>query len=147
MYKYIYPFCGNSTHSHESVFHSHNNRRQCRVWRKQNDINIMLNIFRPVSVQVWGAISCRGLPLLRKVNGNMGSAKHQRDIIHGIEMTSECVVFPKKEYTVMHDLAQCFNSKKTRTVLECKGIPFLEWPMISHEFHRERLQYNEKRDW
>ena len=59
----------------------------------------------------------------------MDIAKYQMDIIHGIEMTSECVMlFPKKEYIVMHNLAPCFNSKKTRTVLECKGIPVLEWP-------------------
>ena len=28
----------------------------------------------------------------------------------------------------MHDLASCHNSKKTRSFLECKGIPVLEWP-------------------
>ena len=33
----IYPFYGNTTHSHESVFHSHNYRRHCRVCRKQNE--------------------------------------------------------------------------------------------------------------
>ena len=33
----IYPFCGKTTHSRESVFHDHNNRRHCRVWRKQNE--------------------------------------------------------------------------------------------------------------
>ena len=32
----IYPFCGLITHSNLSVFHSHNNRRHCRVWRKHN---------------------------------------------------------------------------------------------------------------
>ena len=74
--------------------------------------NIMLNIFTPVSVQVWGAISSRGLSLLRKVNGKTDSAKYQRDIIHGIKMTSGCVVFPQKEYICMHDLASCHNSKR-----------------------------------
>ena len=48
------------------------------------------------SVQVWGAISNRGLSFRRKVNGNMDSAKYQSDIIHDIEMTCECVVFLKK---------------------------------------------------
>ena len=33
----IYPFYGNTTHLHESVFHSHNYRRHCRVLRKQNE--------------------------------------------------------------------------------------------------------------
>ena len=33
----IHPFYGNTTHSHWSVFHSHSNRRHCRVWRKQNE--------------------------------------------------------------------------------------------------------------
>ena len=33
----IYPFCGKTAHSRESVFHNHNNRRHCRVWRKQNE--------------------------------------------------------------------------------------------------------------
>ena len=47
------------------------------------------------------------------MNVNLGSAKQQRDIIiHGIEMTNECVVFLKKEYIVMHDLAPCFNFRK-----------------------------------
>ena len=110
--------------------------------------NIMLNIFKPVRVQVWGAISSRGLSLLRKVNGNMDSAKYQRDFIHGIEMTSECVVFPQKEYICMHDHASCHNSKKTRSFLECKGIFVLEWPRNSPDMNpnRERFKYNE-RDW
>ena len=33
----IYPFCGNTTHSHESEFHSNNNRRHSRVWHKQDE--------------------------------------------------------------------------------------------------------------
>ena len=74
--------------------------------------NIMLNIFRSVSVQVEGAISSRDLSLLRKVNSNMVSAKYKRDTIRGIKMTSECSVFPQKEYFCMHDLAPCHNSKK-----------------------------------
>ena len=82
----------------------------------------------PVSVQVWGAISSRGLPLLRKVNGNMDSAKYQSDIIHDIEMIWECVVFPQQGYIFMHDLVPCHNSKSTRTFPECKGISILEWP-------------------
>ena len=93
--------------------------------------NSMLNIFRPVSVQGCGAIRSRGLSLLRKVYGNMDSAKYQRDIIHGIEMTSECVVFPQVENVCMHDLVPCHNYIKTRTFLECKGIPVLEWPRNS----------------
>ena len=33
----IFPFCENTMHSHESVFHSHNYRLHSRVWCKQND--------------------------------------------------------------------------------------------------------------
>ena len=36
----IYALCGNTTHSHKSVFRSHNNRshfRHFRVWYKQNE--------------------------------------------------------------------------------------------------------------
>ena len=126
----ILPFCWNTTHSHVSVFQSHNDRRY-DVFDANRMRNSMLNIFRPVSVQGCGAIRSRGLSLLRKVNGNMDSAKYQRDIIHGIEMTSECVVFPQVENICMHDLAPCHNSIKTRTFLECKGIPVLEWPRNS----------------
>ena len=79
-------------------------------------------------MQVWGTISSRGLSLLRNVNGNMVSAKYQNGIIHYVEMTRECVVFPQKGYSFMHDVAPCHNSKSTRTFLECKGIPILEWP-------------------
>ena len=57
----------------------------------------------------------------------MDIAKYQTDIIHDIEMTSECVVFPQKEYICMHALAPCHNPKNTRPFLECKGIPVLEW--------------------
>ena len=64
------------------------------------------------------------------MNGNMDSAKYQSDIIYDIEMACECVVFPRKEYIFMHDLAPCHNTKRTRTFLECKGIPFLDWPGI-----------------
>ena len=50
----IYPFCGNTMHSHESLFHSHNNRRHSRVWRKQNekchDKYIQTTVNPPVSV-------------------------------------------------------------------------------------------------
>ena len=35
-------------------------------------------------------------------------------------------VFKKKLYFI-HDVAPCDNSKRTRTFLECKGIPRLEW--------------------
>ena len=31
----------------------------------------------------------------------------------------------------MHDLMPCHNYIKTRTFLECKGIPVLEWPRNS----------------
>ena len=77
-------------------------------------------------MQVSGAISTRGLSILRKMNGNMDRAKFQRDIIHDIEITCECVVFQHKVYIFMHDLESCHNSKSTRTFLECKGIPVLE---------------------
>ena len=87
----IYPFCGNTTHLHKSVFHSHNNRRHCRVWRKQNVKYhakcIQTTVILPAIVQVWGAISNSGLSLQRNVNGNTNSAKFQSDIIHDIEMT------------------------------------------------------------
>ena len=74
-------------------------------------------------VQVWGAISNRGPPLQRNVNGNIDSAKYQSDIIHDIEMTRECVVFLQKGY-IFYDLAPCHNSKSTRLFLDCKRIPF-----------------------
>ena len=76
-------------------------------------------------MQVWGAISSRCLSLPRKVNGNMDSAKYQSDIIHAIEILCEFVVFPKKGYVFIDDLAPCHN-KSTRTFQECKEIPVLE---------------------
>ena len=63
----IYPFCGHITHSHKSVSHSHNNRRHCRVWRKQNVKYqaklIQTTVKLPASVQIWGAINNRGQSL------------------------------------------------------------------------------------
>ena len=56
----------------------------------------------------------------------MDSAKYQSDIIYDIEMACECVVFPQKGYI----FAPCHHTKKIRTFLECKGIPFLDWPGI-----------------
>ena len=49
----------------------------------------------------------------------------------------------------MHDLAPCDNSKSVRTFLERKGIPVLELlrEFTGHESNRERLEYNEERDW
>ena len=77
--------------AHVSVFHTHNNRRHCRVWRKQNEKYhakcIQTTLKSPVSVQVLGAIIRRSMSFLRKVNGNMDSAKYQSDIIRDIEMT------------------------------------------------------------
>ena len=71
----IYPFCGNTKHSHASVFHSHNNQCHFRVWCKQNEKYhakcIQTNVKSPVSVQVWGAISSSSMSRLRKVNSNM----------------------------------------------------------------------------
>ena len=58
----------------------------------------------------------------------MDSATYQRDIIHDIDMTCECVVFPKKGYVFMYDLVPSHKAKSTRTYLECKGIPVLKWP-------------------
>ena len=88
----IYPSCGNTKHSHESVFHSHNSQCNCRVWRKHNEKYyakcIQTNIRSAViSVQVWGAISSRSMSRPRKMNDNMDRAKYQNDIIHDIEMT------------------------------------------------------------
>ena len=59
---------------------------------------IQTTVKLPASVQVWGAISNRGLSLQRNVNGNMNSARYQSDIIRDIEMTCECVVFLQKGY-------------------------------------------------
>ena len=110
----IYPFCRNTTHSPEPEFHSHNNRRYCRVRGKQNAKYLK----SPVSMQVWGANSTRSLSLLGKVNGNIDSAKYQSVIIYYIEMTCECVVFPQKRYISMHDLASFHNYKSTKLFLE-----------------------------
>ena len=83
-----------ATHSPYSVFHSNNNRRHCRVLRKQNKKYlakcIQTTVKSPVSVQVWEAIKHRGMSL-EKMNGNMDITKYQSDIIHDIEMTCECV--------------------------------------------------------
>ena len=101
-----------------------------RVWRKQNDEYhakcIQATVKSPRSVQVWGASSSRCLSLSRKVNGDMDSAKYQSDSIQATEILCEFVVFPKKGYIFIRDLAPCHNSKSTRTFLECKGIPVLE---------------------
>ena len=111
----IYPFCQNTTHPHESVFHSLNNRRLCRVWRKQNDEYhakcIKATVKSSVSVQVCEAISSRCISLQGKVNGSMNNAKHQSDNIHDIEILCEsCVVFLQKRYISIHDIAPCNNS-------------------------------------
>ena len=99
-----YPFCGNTTHSHYSLCHSHSNQQHCRVWRKQNeayhDKCIQATVKSPVSVQIWGAISSRCLSLPRKVNGNMDSAKYQSEIVYPIEILYEFVVFQKMIYMI-----------------------------------------------
>ena len=61
---------------------------------------------------------------MKKVNGNMDSAKYQSDITHDIDIACECVVVAQKEYIFMHDPAPCYNTTNTRTFLECIGIPF-----------------------
>ena len=52
----IYPFSGNTTHSHKSVFHKHNKRRHGRVWRIENVEYraecIQASVKSPLSVQV-----------------------------------------------------------------------------------------------
>ena len=57
----ICPFCGHITHSHRSVLHSHNNRRHCRVWRKQNvKYQAKLNqttVNLQANVQIWEALA------------------------------------------------------------------------------------------
>ena len=62
------------------------------------------------------------------LNGNMDSAKFQSDIIYNIEILCKYVVFLLKGYSFMHDLASCHTTKRARTLLECKRIPFLDWP-------------------
>ena len=95
--------------------------------RKQNEEYhakcIQATVKSPVSVQVWGAISSRCLSLPRKVNGNIDSAKYQIDNIHAIEIF---IVFQKKGYIFIHDLAPYHSVKSTRTFQEYKGIPILE---------------------
>ena len=87
---------------------------------------IQTTVKLPASVQVWGAISNRGLSLQRSVNGNMDSAKYQSDIIHDIEMICECVLFLQKGSIFMHDHAPFHTSKNTRIFTDCKGVPVLE---------------------
>ena len=70
---------------------------------KYNDKCIQTTLKSTVSGQSCGAISNRGLSLLRKLNGNMDSANYQSDIIHDIEMACLCVLFPQKGYIFMHD--------------------------------------------
>ena len=110
--------------------HSHNNRRYCLVWGKQNEEYhakcIQATVKSPVSVQVCEAISSRCTSLQRKVNGNMDSAKYLSIIIHDIEILCECVLFPHKGQIFIHDIPPCHNSKNTRTFQEYKGIPVLE---------------------
>ena len=79
-------------------------------------------------MQVLGAMGSKGLSLRRKVNSNMDRAKYQSNIIHDIDMKCECAVFPQKGDIFIHDLVPCHNSKNTRTFLESKGVPILEWP-------------------
>ena len=58
----------------------------------------------------------------------MDSAKYPNDIIHDIEMTCDCIVFPQKGYIFMQHPEPCHDSKSTRTFPERKGMPILEWP-------------------
>ena len=115
-------------------------------WRKQNEKYhakcIQTTVKPSGSVQVWGAIKHRALSLLRKINGNMDSAKYQRDIIHDIEMACECVVFPQKGYIFIHDRAPCHNFKSTRTFLECKEISILEWLGNSPDINTKENLWN-----
>ena len=55
----------------------------------------------------------------------MDRAKYQSDIIYDIEMNAMC---SQGRDIFFHDLAPCHNSKNTRTFLESKGIPILQWP-------------------
>ena len=87
------------------------------------------------SVQDWGAISNRGLSLQRNVNGNMDSTKYQINIIHDIEMKSECVVFLQKVYIVCkishHAITlKVLNSKRTRIFIDCKEYLFWNYQGI-----------------
>ena len=92
-----------------------------------------------------GAIEHRGLSLLRKMNGSMDSAKYQSDIIHDIEMTCECVVFPQTGYIFIHDTLTYMTLK----VLEnSKNVKKYHSGMIRefarYQYHREPLKYNEE---
>ena len=56
-------------------------------------------------MEVYGTFSSRGQSHLRKMNSNMDSEKKkQSDIVYAIEMTSECAVFPQKEYEPVHEI-------------------------------------------
>ena len=71
--------------------------------------------------------------------------QNTNDIIHDIETTCECVLFPQKGYIFMHELAAGDNSKSTKTLLECKRSLILECLGI-YESHRERMGYNKEID-
>ena len=97
--------------------------------------NIMLNIFKPVSVQVWRAISSRGMSLLRKVNGNMDSAKYQRDLNMVVQWQVNALCSHRMNISVYMISRHTTILKKTRSFLECKGIPVLEWPRNSPDMN------------
>ena len=118
----IYTFFGNTTHSHLSVCHSHNNRRHNEEYHAKC---IQATVKSPVSVQVCEAISSRFISLQRKVNGNMDSAN--TSVI--LSMILKYYLSPlcsHSRFNFIHDIAPCHNSKSTRTFQGCKGIPVLK---------------------
>ena len=65
----------------------------------------------------------------------MDSAKYQSDIFHAIEMAYECILFPQKGCIFMNDLAAYHNTKSTRTFIECKEVPILDWSENSSDIN------------
>ena len=143
----IYPFWWNTAHSYESVFHSHNNWRHSRVWRKQN------KKFHAKCIQV---SKCASLGLLAAEV----CLFWEKWIVTWTVQNTRVILFMVLKWQVN---AQCSHRRhipvwtilrhaSIRKILEHSRILFNTRSGMARKFvrdvsHRERLEYNEERDW
>lgn len=84
----------------------------------------------PGSVMIWGCMSAQGVGRLHFVEGTVNAVKYQ-DILKTSLIPSIPSLKYENVYTFQQDGASCHTAKTTKTWLESKGIPTMEWPSNS----------------